>query len=205
MCCRERAVDAAQLTAESWPRCRRDSPATIQQVPPMYSALKKDGKALYEYARAGETIERPARDVIIHALKLTLTQDASAQPAIEIEVTCSKGTYIRTLAEDMGEALGCGAHLRSLRRTDTGGLGLAQLRHPGAAGGHVRGRARWPMCSLRITCCMGIPPSPWSEDAGRFLTGLRRRGPWADADAVAVYGRRSPAPYWVWAHSCAGS
>ena len=113
----ERAVDAAQLTADNLATVAARFTGAIRQIPPMYSALKKDGKALYEYARAGETIERPARDIFIYGLKIAKTQDESAQPAIEIEVTCSKGTYIRTLAEDIGQALGCGAHLRSLRRT----------------------------------------------------------------------------------------
>jgi len=96
----------------------------ITQVPPMHSALKKDGKALYEYARAGVTVERDARDVVIHALKLTLDHTDKAQVAIKMIVTCSKGTYIRTLGEDIGAALGCGAHLTFLRRIDTGGLGV---------------------------------------------------------------------------------
>ena len=95
----------------------------ISQVPPMYSALKRDGKPLYEYARAGQTLEREAREVTIHALALT----QSALPdtnEFTFRVTCSKGTYVRTLAEDIGEALGCGAHLRGLRRTAVGPLTL---------------------------------------------------------------------------------
>ncbi len=94
----------------------------IQQVPPMHSALKHQGRALYEYARAGVEIERPAREVIIHRLQV-LRQDATL---LEIEVACSKGTYIRTLAEDIGRELGCGAHLVQLRRIASGAFGLAQ-------------------------------------------------------------------------------
>ncbi|MDR5809309.1 tRNA pseudouridine(55) synthase TruB [Caballeronia sp. LZ019] len=92
----------------------------IVQVPPMYSALKRDGKPLYEYARAGQTVEREARPVTIHALKMI----ACALPLVTFRVTCSKGTYVRTLAEDIGEALGCGAHLTALRRTGVGALTL---------------------------------------------------------------------------------
>jgi tRNA pseudouridine55 synthase len=92
----------------------------ITQVPPMYSALKRDGKPLYEYARAGQTVEREGRQVTIHALELI----ACALPDVTFRVTCSKGTYVRTLAEDIGEALGCGAHLVALRRTGVGGLTL---------------------------------------------------------------------------------
>ncbi|MBN3804882.1 tRNA pseudouridine(55) synthase TruB [Paraburkholderia sp. Ac-20336] len=92
----------------------------IVQVPPMYSALKRDGKPLYEYARAGQTVAREGRQVMIHALELI----ACALPDVTFRVTCSKGTYVRTLAEDIGEALGCGAHLVALRRTGVGALTL---------------------------------------------------------------------------------
>jgi tRNA pseudouridine55 synthase len=90
----------------------------IKQVPPMYSALKRDGKPLYEYAREGITLEREARDVIIHKLELI----AYEAPFLKLAVTCSKGTYIRVLGEDIGAALGCGAHLNALRRTQVGAL-----------------------------------------------------------------------------------
>lgn len=93
----------------------------IAQVPPMYSALKRDGKPLYEYARAGVELEREARNVVIHKLELLDWQGDE----VRIAVDCSKGTYIRTLAEDIGEVLGCGAHLIALRRTRIATLGLA--------------------------------------------------------------------------------
>jgi tRNA pseudouridine55 synthase len=89
----------------------------IEQVPPMYSALKYQGKALYEYARIGVDIERPARQVKVFSIDL-ISFDALAQ-RFEMDVVCSKGTYIRTLAEDIGHALGCGAHLAGLRRLST--------------------------------------------------------------------------------------
>lgn len=85
----------------------------IRQIPPMHSALKHQGKPLYEYIRKGETVERAPRDVVIHDLVL----DHFAGNMLDITVRCSKGTYIRTLAEDIGAALGCGAHLIALRRT----------------------------------------------------------------------------------------
>ncbi len=90
----------------------------LQQVPPMHSALKRDGKPLYEYARQGITLEREARAVTIHQLELL---DYVA-PLLKLKVTCSKGTYIRVLGEDIGQALGCGAHLSALRRTAVGSL-----------------------------------------------------------------------------------
>ncbi|MCY0386410.1 tRNA pseudouridine(55) synthase TruB [Robbsia sp. Bb-Pol-6] len=99
----------------------------IEQVPPMYSAIKRDGKPLYEYARAGQTVERDARRVTIHALeRLSDAAELAGAQEVRVRVHCSKGTYIRTLAEDMGEALGCGAHLRALRRTRVGALTLDQ-------------------------------------------------------------------------------
>jgi tRNA pseudouridine55 synthase len=85
----------------------------IQQVPPMHSALKHLGKPLYEYIRKGETIERAPRDVVIHELVL----NRFGGNELDVTVRCSKGTYVRTLAEDIGAALGCGAHLIGLRRT----------------------------------------------------------------------------------------
>eukprot|EP01114_Cavostelium_apophysatum_P003052 TRINITY_DN12788_c0_g1_i2.p2 TRINITY_DN12788_c0_g1~~TRINITY_DN12788_c0_g1_i2.p2 ORF type:complete len:221 (-),score=43.03 TRINITY_DN12788_c0_g1_i2:59-721(-) len=95
----------------------------IFQVPPMYSALKRDGKALYEYAREGITLEREARPVTIHGLSLV----EYAAPFLKILVTCSKGTYVRVLGEDIGAALGCGAHLNALRRVQVGALSTDRM------------------------------------------------------------------------------
>jgi tRNA pseudouridine55 synthase len=88
----------------------------ISQVPPMHSALKRDGKALYEYARRGLEVERAPREVTIYSLIL----ERFAGDELLVTVSCSKGTYIRTLAEDIGKALGCGAYLQTLRRTAIG-------------------------------------------------------------------------------------
>ncbi|MBA4382233.1 MAG: tRNA pseudouridine(55) synthase TruB [Sideroxydans sp.] len=106
-----------------------------QQLPPMHSAIKHQGKPLYEYIRKGETVERELRQITIHDLKLERLQGEE----LEFSVLCSKGTYVRTLAEDIGEALGCGGHLIALRRTSIGEFGLneahtlAQLEVMGAA------------------------------------------------------------------------
>ncbi len=96
----------------------------IKQVPPMYSALKKDGIPLYKYARQGIEIEREARTVHIYKLDIL----AIAGTKVTIEVACSKGTYIRSLAQDIGERLGCGAHLTALQRITTGGFTLSECR-----------------------------------------------------------------------------
>ncbi|MCS6811100.1 MAG: tRNA pseudouridine(55) synthase TruB [Tepidimonas sp.] len=182
------AVDAALLSPSHLEALAQRFTGTLEQLPPMYSALKKDGKPLYEYARAGVEVPRTPRRVTIHELRL---QPVPGDPtALQLQVRCSKGTYVRTLAEDLGAALGCGAHLTALRRTASGPFELAQavtlsqleqtdpaqrlrlLRPPEAL---LQG---WPQVTL--------PP----PQAARFLTGLRRRGPWADAEAVAVFGSR---------------
>jgi tRNA pseudouridine55 synthase len=161
---------------------------TIEQVPPMYSALKHEGRPLYEYARAGIHIERPSRRVTIHSIEILESEGSR----LVLDVRCSKGTYIRTLAEDIGKRLNCGASLSALRRTVSGPLAVEQaisldalaalteqerealLRPPDSL------LADWPALSLD------------SDEAARFLTGLRRRldpqlrAP--DAPHVRVYG-----------------
>src|SRR5437667_8080788 len=102
-------------TAQMQAACERFS-GEIDQIPPMHSALKRDGKPLYEYARAGVDVERAARRVTIHRIAVVSGQGDEWT----LDVRCSKGTYIRTLAEDIGEALGTGAHLAALRRTASG-------------------------------------------------------------------------------------
>lgn len=114
---REVSVDCAGLAA-MLQRFRGE----IEQVPPMHSALKHQGRPLYEYARAGIDIERPARRVHIRALDLV----ECVPPRVVLDVQCSAGTYIRTLAQDIGAALGCGAHLTALTRTAAGGFSLDQ-------------------------------------------------------------------------------
>ena len=143
----------------------------ILQVPPMYSALKRDGKPLYEYARAGETLEREARPVTIHSLELI----ACALPFVTIRVMCSKGTYIRTLGEDIGEALGCGAHLTMLRRTGVGPLTLdhaVTLEQLDAVAPEARDALLAPVDALLGT----FEAITLDEDqARRFLHGQRLR------------------------------
>ena len=93
----------------------------IAQVPPRHSALKRDGRKYYEYAREGVEIVRTAREVDVHAIALGWWRE----PDVELRIHCGKGTYIRALAEDIGEALGCGAHLAALSRTGAGEFALA--------------------------------------------------------------------------------
>ncbi len=110
--------------------CLQQFTGEIDQVPPMYSALKHNGKKLYELARAGQTVERKARRISIFEIKwLTDYQAGLAEPnQLVLEVSCSKGTYIRTLAEDIGHALGCGATVKALRRIEAGQFNIADAK-----------------------------------------------------------------------------
>ena len=162
----------------------------IDQVPPMHSALKKDGKALYEYARQGQTVERQPRRVTIHDLELVSAELQGDAPHLNLRVHCSKGTYIRTLGEDIGTRLGCGAHLTRLRRVSTGPFVIQNcisLDTLEAMSEPERMAALQPVDVL-------LSDHPVieldGEEAGRFLSGLRRRGPWHDQPAVRVYGRQ---------------
>jgi tRNA pseudouridine55 synthase len=158
----------------------------LRQLPPMHSALKKDGKPLYEYARAGEEVAREVRDVVVHSLRLAALPGKPDE--VELVAKVSKGTYIRTLGEDIGDALGCGGHLISLRRVATGHFDISQcttLEVLESLNEDERGARLQPIDSLlpghaRVTLD--------KENAGRFLSGLRRRGDWTDAEHVAVYG-----------------
>lgn len=160
----------------------------ISQVPPMHSALKKDGKALYEYAREGETVEREPRNVTIHELELLEASLDGDAPFLRLRVSCSKGTYIRTLGEDIGEALGCGGHLTALRRIRTGGFDESQV-VPLAELESLAEAQRLQRLRPVDTLLAGHGHVTLdSENAGRFLSGMRRRGSWPDAEQVAVYG-----------------
>ena len=178
--------------------CLRFTGPTLQR-PPMHSALKHEGRALYEYAREGIEIERATRSVVIHRLDILSWQAAT----LVIDIVCSKGTYIRTLAEAIGEALGCGAHLAALRRTGSGPLSIddaitldelvaldessrdAKLLPPDVL------LADWTAYRLA------------ADEAGRFLTGLRRRVDAPDNARVRVYGPEPKALLGA-AHICAG-
>lgn len=93
----------------------------LSQIPPMYSAIKRDGQPLYKLARQGQVVERSARDIQIHSLELL----SFAPPMVGFRVVCSRGTYVRTLADDMGRQLGCGCALKELRRTASGPFSIS--------------------------------------------------------------------------------
>ena len=112
--------DVPEITQNQLMDCLNSFVGEIEQVPPMYSALKHNGKKLYELAREGITVERKARKITIYAIECL---DFSGE-LLTLDVRCSKGTYIRTLAEDIGHFLGCGATVKELRRTATGDFNL---------------------------------------------------------------------------------
>lgn len=184
------ALDAERVRAAC---AARQGPQ--DQVPPMQSALKHEGRALYELARAGVEVEREPRRITVHRLDILRWQ----AECLELDVQVSKGTYIRTLAEDLGRDLGCGAHLAGLRRLASGPLSVEgaitlealQALEPAAREARLLPPdallAHWPALTLS------------AEDAARFLTGLRRRLPrsaateaLAAAPGVRVYGPATP-------------
>ena len=190
----------------------------IEQTPPMYSALKVDGKALYDYARAGLELDVKARQVTIHTLEMNefkqmddlksvsdlshwkLDEAFALQAnavegtrALALKVKCSKGTYIRTLAEDIGNALGVGAHLIYLRRIASGDFGIDDCMDLQAFEEIAQDQeSRNAMAPIKPTQCLlsGYEPIVLNEsDSAKFLSGLRRSGEWRDCDRVAVYAQ----------------
>jgi len=116
----EDRAGAAAITREALEAALAGFRGAQLQVPPMYSAIKQGGRRLHHAARAGHTVEREARAVVVHQLELL---DAPL-PRARLAIACSKGTYVRSLIDDLGRALGCGAHLTALRRTRSGRFGL---------------------------------------------------------------------------------
>jgi tRNA pseudouridine55 synthase len=115
-----REGDSSRITRDDVERASAAFRGNIEQVPPMYSAVKRGGRKLYELARAGQTVEREARQVTIARLEIT----EWSPPLFTMDVVCSAGTYIRSLAHDLGEVLGVGAHLAGLVRVASGGFTL---------------------------------------------------------------------------------
>ena len=176
------ALDRAVLEAALAPLT-----GVLRQRAPVYSALKQGGEPLYARARRGETIEAPVREVVVHAIELL----DLGPGRLRLRVTCGSGTYIRSLARDLGEALGCGAHIASLRR-----LWVEPFREPAMftleqletlAG---QDEATLEACLLPLAA--GVASFPRVElaaaEAARFAQGQRLRGAWAVADPAAVFG-----------------
>jgi tRNA pseudouridine55 synthase len=160
----------------------------IAQRPPMHSAVKVDGRPLYDYARKGIELERALRQIVVRSIDVVSCEAG----VLVLDVACSKGTYVRTLAEDIGEALGCGAHLSALRRTAAGPFALGgstTLDALEALAPADRDALLLPADALVASWPSVALPA---AEAGRFLTGLRRRVTLADAERVRVYGPPLP-------------
>ena len=155
----------------------------IQQIPPMVSALKVDGRRLHELAREGIEIERAARPVHIARFELDATDDPGVLRAM---VDCSSGTYIRTLADDLGRMLGGAAHLRNLRRTRVGRFTLEHAQPPDAATLLPVETAVWHLAAVTVD-----DPTAELIAHGRVLAAWPGEGPWsvfgAEGDLLAVY------------------
>ncbi len=160
----------------------------IEQLPPMHSALKHEGRALYEYAREGLQVERAPRRVRVHRLAVL----ARRGDELDLEARVSKGTYIRTLAEDLGRALGCGAHLVALRRTASGALALAEGMGLDALAALDEPSRDTRLLSVDALLADRPAIRLDAPNAARFLSGLRRRLDAADAPLVRVYGPWPP-------------
>ena len=156
----------------------------IDQIPPMHSALKHQGRALYEYAREGIVIERPARRVTLHGIDILDWHD----DVLVLDVRCTKGTYIRTLAEDIGEHLGCGAHLQALLRTACGGVSLDAAVTLDSLLAMTEAERDALIQSVDVLVTHWPQTLLSEDDAARFLTGLRRRTNLSDCEAIRVYG-----------------
>ena len=123
--------DASGVTREDVEALLPGFTGAITQQPPMYSAVKHEGKRLYDLAREGVEVERPARDVVVHSIDILGWNPASVElPTVELEVACGRGFYMRTLAHDLGVALGCYAHLSALTRTSAGPFTLEDAHEP---------------------------------------------------------------------------
>lgn len=159
----------------------------ISQLPPMQSALKHNGKALYEYARAGVTVERQPRQVTIHRIDIIDWHPAQPERLV-VDVLCTKGTYVRTLAEDIGAALGCGAHLAGLRRIMSGPVDLRASVTLDALVAMSEAERDARLLSADVLLADWPAVQLDQAEAGRFLSGMRRRVRHADAEHVRVYG-----------------
>jgi tRNA pseudouridine55 synthase len=121
--------DASAITKDRVISALKQFEGTIEQIPSMFSALKHNGQRLYKLARQGKTVERKSRQVTVHNIHLEAFRDATegeADPEVDVYISCTKGTYVRSIAEDLGKVLGCGAHVVALRRVKAGPFDEAQ-------------------------------------------------------------------------------
>jgi len=177
-----------EFTAEDIQRVLRRFQGAVEQIPPMYSAKKVGGQKLYELARKGKAVERKPVRINIFELEMLNANLLGSDPTASIRVVCSAGTYVRTLAEDIGKALGAGAHLASLRRlaagqfTLDGALDLDQLAESSTPASLLR-----PLVALVSDLPKLELPSDRVEPTTHGLASRAQRNDLTDADAVAMF------------------
>jgi len=180
-------VDRTPVTREAIEQALAEFRGTIEQVPPMYSAVKVEGRRLYELARAGEERKRPARRVTIHELHLLNWDGTTATVCVD----CSKGTYIRSLAHDLGAKLGTGAHLSNLVRLRTGPFTLEDAWTLAELTAISRDDLpeMWPILALHPDAAVGDRPAILldAERARMWRQGQRIHGPGEDVGPVRVF------------------
>lgn len=163
---------------------------TFEQRPPAFSARKAGGRTAHRAARAGAPVELPSRTVTVDAIDLLGTEALGGMLDVRIDVRCGAGTYIRSIARDLGDALGCGGYLASLRRTEAAGLRAADAIGPEALEA-LAGRGRLAEALIPVGALLSLPRLELDEDAARaFRHGSARLVPGAADGKVAVFGGR---------------
>ncbi|HVR64001.1 MAG TPA: tRNA pseudouridine(55) synthase TruB, partial [Polyangia bacterium] len=176
-----RRADAGDVTEACVQEALASFRGPIRQRPPAFSALKRNGRPLYEYARRGEAVEAPERTVVIHELALVRFEGPGS---VTLNVRCSKGTYIRSLAFDLGRVLGPGAHLRALRRTRSGPFDLAAAR-PLAALTEMLRRGDGALPLIGLADALGYLPRLHADPASALAVRQGRKVPWSALQAGA--------------------
>jgi tRNA pseudouridine55 synthase len=176
-----RTADWLAVTQEKVEAVLKQFIGHLSQIPPMYSAIKQDGQPLYKLARQGQVVERTAREIDIHSLELL----SFALPFVNFRVVCSRGTYVRTLADDMGELLGCGGALKELRRIASGpfdisaSVSLEKLEEAARLG-------ELEILSVSPYAALSHMPDIPLNDSGLVLVRHGRSPDWHDTDVPAA-------------------
>jgi len=173
-----RTADWLPVTREKIESVLKRFTGHISQIPPMYSAIKLDGQPLYKLARQGQVVERSAREIDIHSLELL----AFAPPFVSFRVVCSRGTYVRTLADDMGELLGCGGALKELRRSASGPFAISASVSLEGLEEAARLGALETLSVSPFAALSHLPEIPLN-DAGLALVRHGRSPEWHDTEA----------------------
>jgi tRNA pseudouridine55 synthase len=176
-----RKADWLAVTQEKVEAVLKQFTGHLRQIPPMYSAIKQDGQPLYKLARQGQVVERTAREIDIHSLELL----SFAPPFVSFRVACSRGTYVRTLADDMGKLLGCGGALKELRRIASGpfdisaSVSLERLEEAARLG-------ELEILSVSPYAALSHMPDIPLNDSGLVLVRHGRSPDWHDTDVPAA-------------------